>query len=132
MKKVAAALLMKENKILIAQRKSTDKLAGKWEFPGGKQEDGETLEECLKREMNEEFGIEVNVGDFFGESTFHYMAGTIVLYAYWCTWTSGELVAVDHDDYRWVSVEEMSQFDFAPADVPFINTLVSLSYGHQK
>ncbi|WP_246303060.1 NUDIX domain-containing protein [Paenibacillus plantarum] len=57
MKKVTAALLMKENKILIEQRKSTDKLAGKWEFPGGKQEDGETLEECLRREMNEEFGI---------------------------------------------------------------------------
>lgn len=125
MKKVAAALLVKDNKILIAQRKSTDKLAGKWEFPGGKLEVGETLEACLKREMNEEFGIDVNVGDFFGESIFHYETGTIVLYAYWCTWTSGELVAVDHDAYRWVSVEELSQFDFAPADIPFIEKLRS-------
>jgi 8-oxo-dGTP diphosphatase len=65
LKKVAAALLVNDNKILIAQRKSTDKLAGKWEFPGGKLEPGETLEECLKREMHEEFGIEVEVGEFF-------------------------------------------------------------------
>ncbi|MGG1555020.1 (deoxy)nucleoside triphosphate pyrophosphohydrolase [Paenibacillus ferrarius] len=123
MKKVAAALLMKDNKILIAQRKSTDKLAGKWEFPGGKQEPDETLEECLKREMNEEFGIEVRVGEFFGESTFHYEAGSIVLYAYWCTWTSGEMVVAEHDDFKWVLIEEMGQYDFAPADIPFIEKL---------
>lgn len=125
MKKVAAALLVNEKKILIAQRKSTDKLAGMWEFPGGKLELGETLEECLKREMYEEFGIEVKVGEFFEESTFHYEAGTIVLYAYWCTWISGEMIAVDHDDFKWVTVDEMKNYDFAPADVPFVNKLRS-------
>ncbi|MEC0269430.1 (deoxy)nucleoside triphosphate pyrophosphohydrolase [Paenibacillus anseongense] len=123
MKIVAAALLINEGKILIAQRKSSDKLAGKWEFPGGKQEPGESLVECLKREINEEFGIDVKVGEFFDQNTYHYESGSIELHAYWCTWTSGEMIPVDHDDVRWVSIDEMSNYDFAPADVPFVNKL---------
>lgn len=126
MKKVTAALLVKENKILIAQRASMDKLAGKWEFPGGKIEDGETPEECLAREMNEEFEIEINVRDFFMDSIYHYEQGEIQLLAYWCEWVSGDLKAMVHDDYQWVSDEELQQFDFAPADIPFVKKLIEV------
>ena len=61
---VTAAILIRENKVLIAQRKITDNQGGKWEFPGGKIQGGESPRECLKREMREEFGINVSVGEF--------------------------------------------------------------------
>ncbi len=61
---VTCAIIEKEGKILLARRAVGQKLAGKWEFPGGKVEDGESPEECLKRELEEEFGIQVEVGAF--------------------------------------------------------------------
>lgn len=64
--KVTAAILENDGRILIAQRKSSDHLSGKWEFPGGKIEHGETPEECLARELKEEFDIYVTIGDFLG------------------------------------------------------------------
>ncbi|MEC0229314.1 NUDIX hydrolase [Paenibacillus alba] len=63
------------------------------------------------------------VGEFYEESTFHYDSGTIVLYAFWCKWISGEMIPVDHDDIKWVTVDEMKNFNFAPADIPFVEKL---------
>ncbi|HAY21665.1 MAG TPA: hypothetical protein DCY27_05775 [Desulfobacterales bacterium] len=80
MKNVTAAILINDGKILIAKRGPRDKLPNKWEFPGGKIEHRETPEECLKREMQEEFQIEVMVGEFLGESVYHYNHGSIRLY----------------------------------------------------
>ncbi|EAX47152.1 NUDIX hydrolase [Thermosinus carboxydivorans Nor1] len=67
MKEVTAAIIINDGKVLIAQRAENQKLAGKWEFPGGKIESGETPEECLIREINEELGINIEVNDFFGK-----------------------------------------------------------------
>ena len=67
---VAAAVIEKDGKILIAQRKKGWRFAGKWEFPGGKIEPNETPEECLRRELREELGIETEIGDFFCVSTY--------------------------------------------------------------
>ncbi|MBO8136760.1 MAG: (deoxy)nucleoside triphosphate pyrophosphohydrolase [Desulfotomaculum sp.] len=125
MKKVTAALLIKDNRILIAKRRANDKLANKWEFPGGKIEDAETPEECLKREMKEEFQIEVTVGEYFGESVYSYDHGSIQLLAYWTYWKSGELIPTVHDDFKWVTIDELANFDFAPADIPLVNKLRS-------
>ena len=72
MQKVTAAVIEKDGKILIARRKRDDSQAGKWEFPGGKLEAGETPEACLKRELREELGIETEVGAFFCSSRFVY------------------------------------------------------------
>ena len=72
MKQVAAAILEKDGKILIARRRADDRQAGKWEFPGGTVEADETPPDCLKREMQEEFGITVAVGRFFGESVYRF------------------------------------------------------------
>jgi 8-oxo-dGTP diphosphatase len=120
---VTAAILTKNGRLLIAQRKPTGSLPNKWEFPGGKVESGETPEECLKREMEEEFGVDVTVGEYLGESVFNYEHGTIKLLAYRTTWEAGQLVATAHKAIEWVLVSDLSGYDFAPADVPFVNRL---------
>ena len=86
MKDVTAAIIVKDGKVLIAKRKPTDKLPDKWEFPGGKIEPDETPRDCLAREMKEEFGITVSVGEFLGESVYHYEHGAIRLLAYRACW----------------------------------------------
>ena len=72
MQRVTAAILVKDDKILLAKRPANDRLPNKWELPGGKIEDGETPEVCLQRELFEEFGIKVKVADFFCSSVFTY------------------------------------------------------------
>lgn len=109
--------------MLIAKRKKEDKLAHKWEFPGGKIEKGETAEECLKREIKEELKINVRIGDFFGESLYYYPQGAIQLLAYWAYWESGGIELMVHDEYKWVSIKELDYYDFAPADLPLVKKL---------
>lgn len=120
---VTAAILIEEEKVLIAQRKSTDHLAGKWEFPGGKIEPGETPEMCLHRELKEEFGIDTLIGQFLAESVYHYDQISIRLLAYQAMVQQGVLVPIDHDDIAWVTIHQMDQYDFAPADIPFVEML---------
>ncbi len=100
---VTAAILVRDGKILIAQRKSSDHLAGKWEFPGGKLEDGESPEECLRRELQEEFGVDTSIGEFLAESVYHYDQISIRLLAYRTSLVRGKLEPNDHDAYAWVS-----------------------------
>lgn len=123
MKKVTAAILIKDRKILIAKRKADDRQANKWEFPGGTVEQDETPEACLKREIREEFGINVSVSSFFGESVYHYDHGAIKLLAYRTHWESGTITLKDHADYRWVTSEQLTEYDFAPADIPIVEKL---------
>lgn len=123
MKTVTAAILEKDGKILIARRKADDRQAGKWEFPGGTLEPDETPQECLQREMQEEFGISVTIGRYFGKSVYHYHHGAIKLMAYRARWESGKMVLNDHADFRWVSPEQMAGYDFAPADRSLVKKL---------
>jgi 8-oxo-dGTP diphosphatase len=121
--KVTAAILEKDSQIIIAQRKSGDHLSGLWEFPGGKIEPGETPEECLARELKEEFDIDVSIGEFIGSNVHHYDHISIELMAYRAAWLSGSITMNDHNAYRWVTVDQLSEYDFAPADVPFVEML---------
>lgn len=121
--RVTAAIIKKDNKILIARRAANKHLAGYWEFPGGKIEDNETPEICLKRELNEELGITVNVGNFFMENQHDYGTKIILLQAYLCELISGSIVLRDHDKFEWVVKSDLSNFNFAPADIPFVKAL---------
>ncbi|HHW47619.1 MAG TPA: 8-oxo-dGTP diphosphatase MutT [Clostridiaceae bacterium] len=123
MKLVTAAIIINDGKVLIAQRAKNQNMAGKWEFPGGKVEPGETPEECLKREIREELGINIEVNDFFGESTYQYDTGTIKLIAYKVQWIDGEFRLSAHNQIKWVEPYELGNFDFAPADVAFVKKL---------
>ncbi len=123
MKEVTAAILRKEDKVLIAQRAPGENLAGKWEFPGGKIEPGETPQECLKREIREELDVDIDVLDFFAESIYTYHSGTIKLIAFWCQWISKDFKLSVHSRIEWVTRQELDLYDFAPADLPLVEQL---------
>ena len=100
-------------------------MGGKWEFPGGKIEPGETPEQCLVRELKEEFQIEVSVGSHVANSIFDYGNKVICLMGYLVVHVQGEFALQDHDQIAWLSIDEMSEYDFAPADIPLIEALKS-------
>lgn len=123
MKDVTAAIILKDNKVLIAQRAPDERMAGKWEFPGGKIEPGETPRQCLIREISEELDVSVEVLDFFGESIYRYEHAEIRLLAYFCRWVSGDFSLRVHSRLEWVGRDKLSAFDFAPADIPLAEKL---------
>jgi len=122
---VTAAIIHKESKILIARRTPHKHLGGLWEFAGGKIEAGESAEECLKRELKEELGITVKVGDFYMENHHQYPEKEILLKAYFCELVSGDIVLNDHDQVEWVERTEFKNYQFAPADIPIIKALTN-------
>ena len=119
---VTAAIIEKDSKYLIA-RKKVGQLAGMWEFPGGKIEQGETPEECLRREIKEEFGIEIEVGQYLATSEYIYPHIAIELIGYLARYLAGELRLTDHDRIEWVTPTEMHDYNFAPADLPLVKAL---------
>lgn len=125
---VAAAIIENEHdQILIARRKKGKAQGGLWEFPGGKIENNETIEECLKRELQEEMNIQIQPYESFGVNDHYYGSTHIRLYAHKAKYVSGELILVDHDEYRWVFTANLGEYEFAPADIKFVEVLVSVS-----
>jgi 8-oxo-dGTP diphosphatase len=129
MKMVTAAILINDGKIFIAKRKSIGQDPERWEFPGGKVEFGETPEQCLKRGMQEEFRMSINVDDLFKESVCEFGQGTMKLMAFRVKWDGGAIVSSVHDDFRWVDVSDLKSYDFAPANNPIIEKLMKEEYG---
>ena len=122
--KVVAAILQKEDKILIARKKEGKPLAGYFEFPGGKIEKGETPEESLARELMEEMNIKIDVKEDVGESIYDYGNGKVIsLLGYISEIIDGEIKLSDHDRYEWVTLEEINNYKIAPADIPLIDKL---------
>lgn len=125
---VVAAFLVQKDKVLIARRKAPPPLAGKWEFPGGKIEPGETPEESLAREMEEEFGIRIAVGPFSADS-FHHQAGrSFHIRAYRATWLSGQLIPVAHDRCVWARPDTLLTYDLLPADIDLAQALIKKDF----
>jgi len=120
---VTAAILVQDGKLFIAQRPANDPLAKKWELPGGKVRPGETPEECLQREIYEEFGMAITVQELFAENTHNYDHISIRLIAYIVRWEGKEIKTYAHDAISWASEEDIDSYDFAPADIPLINEI---------
>ncbi len=114
-------------RILIAKRREHHRLAGLWEFPGGKIEDGEDPRDCLARELHEEFGIGAEIGEFLVSHVHHYPHLSIELLSYRAVHVAGEFELRDHDEVRWVRPEEMGAYEFAPADLPTVAFLQETS-----
>ncbi len=124
MEKVTAGIIEKDGKILIAKRKTGTCIGAHWEFPGGKLDPGETLEECLKRELKEELDIEVDVGEFFASSQFACGDNAIELMAYKVKYISGDIVLTDHEEVQWVGLSELRNYKFTLPDVPIVEKLL--------
>lgn len=123
-RQIAAGIVLCDNRFLIAQRKRGKLLEFFWELPGGKLEDGETLEECLARELIEELDLKVQVGDLFMSQPYTYEFGSFVINAFWATTNSQHITKVcEHECYKWVTPEEALTYRFSPADVPIIQAL---------
>jgi 8-oxo-dGTP diphosphatase len=122
--RVTAAILIREDTVLIAKRRSGDRQAGKWEFPGGKIEDDESPEQCLVREMKEEFDIEVTVGERLWQNRHRYEHAIITLMAFRTYWRAGTITTQAHETARWVPIDQLKNYDFSPADVPFVRKLM--------
>jgi len=120
---VAAAIISKDGYILITKRLPGYHLAGLWEFPGGKQEPNESLEECLKREIKEELDIEIDVGSLFKTVRHEYEKKIVSLHVFECSFISGEPKAIECQEFKWVKPETLSQYEFPPPDLEIIELL---------
>lgn len=121
---VGAAVTWKDAQtFLIAKRNQEEMLGGLWEFPGGKLEEGETLEECVARELKEELGIQVEVGERLVRVRHTYSHFKLVMDVYHCHWKGDEPKALDCADFRWVSRKECDALPFSKADLKVLNVI---------
>lgn len=123
-KKVIASIIRKDNKFLIAQRAKKDDIYGKWEFPGGKMEEGETEHQCLQRELFEEFNIRAEIGDYLCSSFFEHKGHPMEMRTYFVDSFSGEFVLNDHQQIKWVEKYELLNYDMPDPDKPIVKKLL--------
>lgn len=120
---VVGAVIVKDGEILCAQRGDGGLLAGMWEFPGGKIELGETPQQALEREIDEELRCEVRVGDLVATTTFDYDFGVVTLTTFYCELVSGTPSLTEHAAVRWLIPSELHLLDWAPADIPAVEKI---------
>jgi 8-oxo-dGTP diphosphatase len=124
--RVVAAVIAKEGRYLITQRRPSAVLPLLWEFPGGRVEPGESDGQALKREVGHRLSVEVKVGHLISFLSHPYEHYDVDLYLYDCQIVSGELKAVNVQDYRWVTSAEFDKYPFTPADEASMNKLLGL------
>ncbi|HNQ47586.1 MAG TPA: (deoxy)nucleoside triphosphate pyrophosphohydrolase [Syntrophorhabdus sp.] len=122
---VVAAVIEVEGCILIGKRKQGKMHPGKWEFPGGTLEEGETPEQCLKRELLEELAVITEIGDLICTSEYIYTPDWVIrLLVYKTTVVSGSFNLNAHDEIRWVRPADLAAYDFPEADRPIVEKLI--------
>ena len=125
---VVGAVITKDGRVLAAQRGPQGQLPGLWEFPGGKIEVGESPQDALTREIEEELGCRVVVGDVVTTTTHVYEFAVVTLSTFYCTLLTGQPESREHSSLRWLAVDELDDVEWAPADIPAVQVLqVALS-----
>jgi len=117
---VVGAVIVRNGKILCAQRGRDGMLPGLWEFPGGKVEPTESKREALVREIREELAAEVHVGEEVECTVHDYDFATVTLTTFLCSLVSGEPEKSEHSELLWLEPQELSTIDWAPADIPAV------------
>lgn len=125
-RQVAAAVILRPDRVLVAQRQPDDLLGGMWEFPGGTCEAGETLEACLRREIAEELGVEIAVGPQIAALPHAFTHFRLTLHVFLCRLTAGEPRPLQCADWRWVTLAEVAGLPMAVLDRRVVDIL-----GHQ-
>ncbi|MGB6094259.1 MAG: (deoxy)nucleoside triphosphate pyrophosphohydrolase [Moheibacter sp.] len=122
---VSCAIILNQNKVLIAQRNKNGKLPLKWEFPGGKVEKFETIKKSLIREIKEELNIEIEIIERLSPVEHHYSDFSIRLHPFLCNFKSGNLMVKEHEEIQWAEKSDLLNFDWAEADLPIVNEFLN-------
>lgn len=124
---VVAAIIQNQDKILCAQRgpSKLDYVSHKWEFPGGKVEQGETLEQAIEREIHEELKLNITAGELFTTVDHQYPDFHITMHAFICQSESFGITLTEHVETCWLLIEELEHLDWAAADIPIVRKLQS-------
>ena len=125
--RVVAAVIQKNERYLITQRRKTAVLPLMWEFPGGKVEEGEADAAALRREVLERLGVEIEVGQLISFVSHPYEHYTVDLHLYECKLKSENLHAKAVNDFKWVTSSEFDQYTFTPADEASMNKLLGVT-----
>lgn len=120
---VSAAIIVANDKILIAKRGKTKSLPNLWEFPGGKVEENESPEVCVVREIQEELKINIKVYRNYKTVEHSYDFSDIKLISFLAEYESGTVKLTEHADFKWVAIDELKEYEFAPADIPIVRKL---------
>lgn len=122
-RRVTAAVIVRDGKVLLTRRAPGQSHAGKWEFPGGKVEMGESDQQCLERELREELAITGQTGAFLAESLYEYERGAILLVAYYFDWQAGDMRLAVHDKILWILPQDIDLNSLTAADVRIAQAL---------
>ncbi|WP_186757249.1 (deoxy)nucleoside triphosphate pyrophosphohydrolase [Echinicola salinicaeni] len=120
MLKVTCAIIVQDGLVLAVQRSKKMQMPQKWEFPGGKLEDGESEQECLIREIKEELHLDIMLGEKLPEVIHKYPDFKICLIPFIASIQSGELYLAEHQAYHWLPKAKLLELDWAEADVPVV------------
>ena len=126
--KVVAAVIcdsLQEKKSIFATARGYGEFKGRWEFPGGKIEAGETPRQALKREIQEELGVKIKVGEWIDTIEYDYPSFNLSMDCFWCIVVDGEIVLKEAEAARWLSKDELYSVDWLPADMKLIEKLKS-------
>ncbi len=124
-----AIIQRRDGKILAAQRSRNSHLPLKWEFPGGKIDEGEDPEACIVRELEEELGITVRVVDRLAPNIHHYDEKSVRLIPFWCDILRGRPTSLEHEQIAWVTVDGLDALDWCEADLPIVTSVVRRASG---